>query len=55
MATKKKSGERKSAIIRLDNELMKEVKILAVRQDKAFNSIVEEALRDLLKKYPTKK
>ncbi|MFY9398051.1 MAG: ribbon-helix-helix domain-containing protein [Desulfomonilia bacterium] len=37
--------------MRLDSDLMKKVKILAIEEGKKANSIIEEALNDLLKKY----
>jgi len=55
MSTEKQIRKRKQAVIRLDIELMKEVKILAVRQEKPFNELAIEALKDLLKKYSSKK
>lgn len=43
---------------RVDEELIKKFKILAIIQDKRQNQLLEEAIRDLLKKYekesPTK-
>jgi hypothetical protein len=38
----------------LDVELMKSLKILAVKQDKRQNDLLEEAIQDLLKKYGKK-
>lgn len=38
----------------LDSELMKRVKILAAIQGKRYNDVIEEAMRDLLKKYRDK-
>ena len=35
----------------LNVELIKSLKILAVKQDKRQNDLLEEAMRDLLKKY----
>ena len=40
---------------RLDDALTKEVRILAIRQERRFNELIEEALHDLLKKYQAKK
>jgi hypothetical protein len=45
---------------RLEEELVKEFKILAIRQGKRQNDLLEEAVKDILKKYadakePTKK
>jgi len=39
---------------RVDDTLIKEVRILAIRQERRFNALIEEALRDLLKKYREK-
>jgi uncharacterized protein (DUF4415 family) len=40
---------------RIDEDLSKEVRILGIRQGRGFNELIEEALRDLLKKYQAKK
>jgi len=37
--------------MRLDSDLMKRIKILAIEEGKKTNNIIEEALNDLLKKY----
>ncbi|HQG31079.1 MAG TPA: hypothetical protein PLA83_04055 [Deltaproteobacteria bacterium] len=37
--------------MRLDSYLMKKVKILAIEEGKKTNSIIEEALIDLINKY----
>ena len=39
---------------RLEKELIKEFKILAIRQEKRQNKLLEEAIQDLLKKYKNK-
>jgi predicted HicB family RNase H-like nuclease len=39
---------------RVDDTLSKEVRILAIRQERRFNELIEEALHDLLKKYREK-
>ena len=39
---------------RMEDELIKEFKILAIRQGKRQNKLLEEAIRDLLKKYEKK-
>ena len=39
---------------RVDDTLTKEVRILAIRQERRFNELIEEALRDLLRKYREK-
>ena len=40
---------------RVPEEVLVEIKVLATRQRKRFNELVEEALRDLLRKYREKK
>ena len=42
---------RKQAGVRLDAEIIKALKHLAVDTGRTFNSLVEEAVQDLLKKY----
>ena len=39
---------------RLEKELIKEFKILAIKQEKRQNQLLEEAIKDLLKKYEKK-
>jgi predicted HicB family RNase H-like nuclease len=41
--------------VRIDTGLVVEAKVLAARQQRRLNELVEEALRDLLKKYQVKK
>jgi hypothetical protein len=43
--------ERKQVGFRLSVRLMKELRHLAVDEDKNLNDLVEEAIQDLLKKY----
>ena len=38
----------------LNSDLMKKMKILAAMHDKRYNDVIEEAMRDLLKKYGNK-
>ncbi len=45
---------RKQTGVRLDSEMIKAVKHLAVDSGRTFNSLVEEAVEDLLKKYHKK-
>lgn len=40
---------------RIDSDLLVDVRVLAARQRRRFNELVEEALRDLLKKYREKR
>lgn len=39
---------------KIDNDLQKEVKKLAIDLERPFNDMIEEALRELLKKYEKK-
>ena len=55
MAKEKAPHRRKTYGLRLEQALMREVKHLAVDEDKPMNDLVEEALRDLLKKYREKR
>ena len=41
--------------VRIDTSLVVEAKVLAARQQCRLNELIEEALRDLLKKYREKK
>ena len=53
--TEQGSGRGKRQIgPRIDENLSKEVRILAIRESRGFNDLIEEALRDLLKKYRDK-
>jgi len=49
-----KKGLRKQTGVRLDAELIKAVKHLAVDTGRSFTSLVQEAVEDLLKKYQKK-
>jgi predicted transcriptional regulator len=42
---------RKNLSTRIENDLQKEIKKLAIDLEKPFNDLLEEAIRDLLKKY----
>jgi len=44
-------GKRKMYNTTLDIDLLKKLKMLAVEYDKRQNDLLEEAIRDLLKKY----
>ncbi len=55
MAREKAAHRRKAYGLRLEQALMREVKHLGVDEDKPMNDLVEEALRDLLKKYREKR
>ncbi len=46
--------DRKAYGLRLDQALMKDLKYLGVDQDRNMNDLVEEAIRDLLKKFKKK-
>lgn len=45
---------RKPLSTKIDNDLQKEVKKLAIDLERPFNDLIEESLRDLLKKYEKK-
>jgi predicted transcriptional regulator len=47
-------GERKVFSTRLDQDLIKELKHLAVDEGRALNDLLEEAIQVLLKKYNSK-
>jgi len=47
-------GERKVFSTRLDQDLIKELKHLAVDEGRALNDLLEEAIQNLLKKYKSK-
>ncbi len=55
MPRKKSPHKRKMYGLRLAQALMREVKHLGVDEGKPSNDLVEEALRDLLKKYREKR
>lgn len=55
MAREKTEAQKKTYGLRLVQALMKELNHLAVDQDRWVNDLVEEAIRDLLKKYEKKK
>ena len=50
-----KADAKKNYGLRLDQALMKELNHLAVDEDRWLNELVEEAIRDLLKKYEKRK
>jgi hypothetical protein len=45
---------RKNLTTSIENDLQKDIKKLAIDLERPFNDIIEEALRDLLKKYKNK-
>ncbi len=51
MIDETKGSDRKAYGLRLEQALMKELKYLGVDQERNMNDLVEEAVRDLLKKY----
>ncbi len=55
MSSKGKAANRQQLGIRVDGDLVVEAKVLAARQRRRLNEVVEEALRDLLKKYLEKR
>lgn len=50
MAKPKATVERKSIGVRIDVKLMKELKLLAVKQETQLNLVLEDAIRDYIKK-----
>ena len=55
MIKKKLSVVRKPFGFRLDMELVKKLKVLAVKNEKAVNVLLEESIRDLVIKYQNEK
>ena len=45
---------RKPISTNIDNDLQKEIKKLAIDLERPFNDLLEEAIRDILKKYKSK-
>ena len=54
MAREKLQIKRKSYGFRINMELAKQLKILALNESKAANVLLEEAIEDLLRKYSKK-
>ena len=54
MARPRSPKQRQQYGLRLDPQLMREIKHLSVDEQKQLNELAEEALRDLLKKYREK-
>ena len=46
--------QRKPLSTKIDRDLQKEIKKLAIDLEKPLNDILEEAIRDILKKYEKK-
>ena len=44
-------AKRKTYCTNLDAELMREIRVLSAQQVKRQNDLIEEAIKDLLKKY----
>ena len=42
---------RKPLSTKIENDLQKEIKKLAIDQERPLNDLLEEAIRDILKKY----
>jgi hypothetical protein len=49
------SMTRKNLSTRIDNDLQKSIKILAINLEKPLNDLLEEAIQDLLQKYENPK
>ena len=45
---------RKNMTTSIENDLQKDIKKLAIDLERPFNDLIEEALRDILKKYKNK-
>ena len=54
MTEKRPPAPRQQLGVRIDTSLVVEAKVLAARQQCRLNELIEEALRDLLKKYREK-
>ncbi len=54
MPTKPPDPSRQQIGARVNLDLITEVRVLAVRQHRRFNEVIEEALKDVLKKYREK-
>lgn len=54
MSAKSPDPVRQQIGARVDQELITEVRVLALRQRRRFNELIEEALKDVLKKYREK-
>ena len=52
---REKAAPKKNYGLRLDQGVMKELAHLAVDEDRWLNELVEEAVRDVLKKYREKR
>lgn len=55
MRKTKDATKKKQAGVRLEPDLIKKLKHIAIDMERSFNSLVEEAVEDLLKKYRPKK
>lgn len=51
MPREESAGQKKNYGLRLDQALMRELNHLAVDKERWVNDLVDEAIRDLLKKY----
>ena len=54
MTEKRTPGSKQQLGVRIETSLVVEVKVLAARQQCRLNELIEEAIRDLLKKYRDK-
>ena len=55
MMAKSQSRPKQQIGARIDQNLVTEIRVLAARQRRRFNELVDEALQDLLKKYRERK
>lgn len=47
-------SEKRTFSIRLNPDLMKEFRILAIKKERSLSELIEEAIRDLIAKYSPK-
>jgi len=55
MVKAKDDIKRESYSVRLDPDLIRELKHIAVDEKKPVSTLIEEGIRDLFKKYPKKR
>lgn len=55
MSTRSPEPAKQQIGARVDQDLVTEVRVLALRQRRRFNEVIEEALKDVLKKYRDKR
>lgn len=55
MAREKTEAQKKNFGVRLNQELMRQLSHVAIDEGKRVNMLIEEAIRDLLKKFEKRK